>query len=78
MRTKTAMLAKSNPANPTSETKSPVAPHAEPSRDGQVVKPEAIRRRAYEKWEAAGMPAGDGVKFWLEAERELTHASFTG
>ena len=30
-----------------------------------------IRRRAYQKWEAAGRPGGDGVVFWLEAEREL-------
>jgi hypothetical protein len=32
---------------------------------------EAIRVRAYECWEAAGRPEGDGVRFWLEAEREL-------
>ena len=32
-----------------------------------------IRRRAYEKWERAGKPAGDGVQFWLEAEQELMH-----
>jgi Protein of unknown function (DUF2934) len=30
-----------------------------------------IRLRAYQKWQAAGMPTGDGVRFWLEAEREL-------
>ena len=52
---------------------------AAPSLDGQVPMcavrvppaPEAIRRRAYEKWEKAGRPAGDGVAFWLAAEREL-------
>ncbi len=32
---------------------------------------EAIRLLAHEKWEAAGCPAGDGVDFWLEAEREV-------
>lgn len=32
---------------------------------------EEIQVRAYQKWEAAGRPAGDGLKFWLEAEREL-------
>ncbi len=53
-----------------------------PSSDGQISKatlaalpvpvpPEVIRERAYEKWEKAGRPAGDGVRFWLEAEREL-------
>lgn len=31
-----------------------------------------IRELAYFKWEAAGWPAGDGVSFWLEAERALT------
>lgn len=30
-----------------------------------------VRRRAYYIWELAGKPPGDGVKFWLEAEREL-------
>ncbi len=30
-----------------------------------------IRDRAYEKWVAAGMPPGDSVRFWLEAEQEL-------
>jgi hypothetical protein len=30
-----------------------------------------IRVRAYQKWEAAGGPKGDGVEFWLQAEREL-------
>ena len=30
-----------------------------------------IRELAYRKWEAAGWPAGDGVEFWLAAEREL-------
>lgn len=33
----------------------------------------AIRVRAYHKWEAAGRPPGDGVNFWLEAEREVLH-----
>jgi hypothetical protein len=32
---------------------------------------EVIRLRAYFKWEAAGRPEGDGVSFWLEAEKEL-------
>lgn len=31
----------------------------------------AIRELAYYKWEAAGFPAGDGLNFWLEAEREI-------
>lgn len=54
----------------------------QPSRDGPICKaalpelpmpvpPEVIRQRAYEKWENAGRPDGDGLRFWLEAEREL-------
>lgn len=34
-----------------------------------------IAMRAYEKWQAAGRPAGDGVDFWLEAEKELRKAA---
>lgn len=32
---------------------------------------DAIRTRAYHLWEDAGRPEGDGVRFWLTAEREL-------
>jgi hypothetical protein len=32
---------------------------------------QAIRELAYFKWEAAGRPEGDGVQFWLAAERDL-------
>lgn len=38
---------------------------------GQSVLEEGIRLRAYEKWEAAGKPQGDGIRFWFEAEEEL-------
>jgi hypothetical protein len=30
-----------------------------------------IRVRAFHRWEAAGRPADDGVRFWREAEQEL-------
>ena len=33
---------------------------------------EAIRALAHNKWEAARCPAGDGLDFWLEAEREVS------
>ncbi|MSR60714.1 MAG: DUF2934 domain-containing protein [Planctomycetaceae bacterium] len=36
---------------------------------------DAVRLCAFERWEAAGKPDGDGVSFWLEAERELSHAT---
>ena len=42
--------------------------------NGQPVSEEAIRLCAYQRWEAAGKPGGDGLKFWLEAEQELSHA----
>jgi hypothetical protein len=29
-----------------------------------------VRQRAYELWEEAGRPPGDGVEFWLAAEEE--------
>lgn len=34
-----------------------------------------LQLAAYRKWEAAGMPAGDGVHFWLQAEQEAARAS---
>ncbi len=30
-----------------------------------------LRVRAYYLWEHAGRPEGDGVEFWLMAEREM-------
>jgi hypothetical protein len=36
-----------------------------------LVSAEEIRLCAYRKWESAGKPTGDGIQFWLEAEREL-------
>jgi Protein of unknown function (DUF2934) len=30
-----------------------------------------IMVRANQKWAAAGMPNGDGSRFWVEAEKEL-------
>lgn len=44
--------------------KSPRAAAAMPCED-------KIRDFAYQKWQAAGRPEGDGMEFWLEAEREL-------
>ena len=39
---------------------------------------ETVRQQAYEQWQAAGCPAGDGVKFWLEAEREIASQATPG
>lgn len=30
-----------------------------------------IQQLAYQKWEAAGGPAGEGTEIWLEAEQEI-------
>lgn len=75
MRKKTATVAHPVPSTTASETKTaaPLA-LAEPSANGQPVSEEAIRLCAFGKWEAAGKPGGDGVKFWLEAEQESSHA----
>ncbi|MDK1377276.1 MULTISPECIES: DUF2934 domain-containing protein [unclassified Sinorhizobium] len=35
---------------------------------------ELIRKRAYELWERAGRPEGDGLKHWLEAAEEIQSA----
>jgi len=45
-----------------------------PSPNDQPVFEEVIRLWAYQKWEAVGKPGGNGVNFWLEAEREILQA----
>ncbi|WEX90129.1 DUF2934 domain-containing protein [Sinorhizobium garamanticum] len=35
---------------------------------------ELVRKRAYELWEKAGRPEGDGLKHWLEAAEEIQSA----
>ena len=32
---------------------------------------DAVERRAYELWQAAGYPEGRALAHWLQAEREL-------
>jgi len=72
---KTATLAQSAPGKPPSEPKAAVVTVP----DGQAQKPkfaceEMTRIRAYQKWETAGKPQGNGVQFWLDAEQELLTA----
>jgi Protein of unknown function (DUF2934) len=75
VRNKTATSAKLASASPTSEKRSAVASvFAEPSPNGKPVSEEAIRLCAYRKWETAGKPGGDGVSFWLEAEKDISKA----
>lgn len=69
---KTATLAQSASVKPPSEPKAAVAPALE----GQAQKAksaceEMTRLGAYQKWETAGKPQGNGVQFWLDAEQEL-------
>jgi hypothetical protein len=42
-----------------------------------IVPQDLVRARAYRKWELAGKPQGDGIRFWLEAEQELLLPSKT-
>jgi hypothetical protein len=55
------------------------SPHDAPSSltvPAQVksISQEEIGKRAYQKWEAAGKPMGKDLKFWLEAQHELSRA----
>lgn len=40
-------------------------------RDQAVIDQNAIRRRAYERWQQRGCPAGTADGDWLDAEQEL-------
>ncbi len=51
-----------------------VVEHVPSPGNGQHVTEEEVQLRAYQKWEAAGKPGGDGIGYWLDAERELLHA----
>jgi len=58
-------------AKPISKSVPAVLPTStNPLRNGKPSE-EDIRLRAYQKWEAAGRPGGDGMRFWLQAEQEL-------
>ena len=60
------------PPNEPKTTFSPV--HESQAQRPKVAGEETTRLRAYEKWEAAGMPQGNEVQFWLDAEQELLAA----
>jgi hypothetical protein len=76
-RTMKAAKVKSPPrvSEPAPEALSPVEalPRMMPVEPPPLCPPteEEIRVLAYHKWVAAGCPPGDGVCFWLEAEKEL-------
>jgi hypothetical protein len=67
---KDAALAHAGASQPTEPIKAAVA-LSDNGNNGRLVSDEAVRLCAYQKWEAAGNPSGDGIHFWLQAEQEL-------
>ena len=67
---KGGITGKPAPAGRATVTQTAAAPGNKDHR-AQLVSPDAIRLRAYQKWENAGKPSGDDFRFWLEAEQEL-------
>jgi hypothetical protein len=57
------------------DAKPPAARQLTPPRRRPTVFLNDIRVRAFQKWMAAGEPAGDCLRFWDEAERELLQES---
>jgi hypothetical protein len=69
---KTAPLAAPALATPTKESKAAGMPGLdEQVQNAHPKSQEAVRLHAFWKWQLAGKPDGDAVKFWLEAEQEL-------
>jgi hypothetical protein len=61
-------------SHPTNEPKPDSASVlAKPSPNDKPPSQEAVRLCAYQRWETAGKPGGNGINFWLEAEQELSH-----
>jgi len=76
MRKKSATLEPPALTSPTTQQKPTItAASLKPSPNGKPISEEAVRLCAYAKWEAAGKPGGDGIRFWLEAESELSQAN---
>ena len=74
MHKKTATLAKPASGMPTNPEATVTVLPGNRAQSAKSVSEEAIRLCAFQKWEAGGKPPGDGVKFWIEAERELLAA----
>jgi len=56
---------------PTTGTK-PVVSTTDEGHRAHPITAETIRLRAFQNWEIAGKPDGDGIQFWLAAEKDLT------
>ena len=69
---KHATLTHAGPGKPATLSNAAVA---DSDHDGKLAFLNDIRLSAYQKWEAAGKPNGDGVQFWLEAEQELVEGT---
>ena len=73
---KSVSAAKSTPEKAAPQvTAAPTVPIRSAPASPPVASEEQVRLLAYQKWEAAGRPPGDGAAFWLEAERELRRTS---
>jgi hypothetical protein len=73
MRKKTATVTKDvTSAQPTNGLQASVPPSSGSFvQTHEPLSVDAVRLRAFLKWQGAGRPGGDGVRFWLEAEQEL-------
>ena len=67
---KHATQTQSGSTGPSTTTQTVVA-SGDKGHNAQLVSAEDIRLCAYQKWEIAGKPTGDGIQFWLEAEQGL-------
>ena len=66
--------ATSTPANQQTE---PEVVAAISSGDGQAIKEQIIRERAYAIWEQEGRPDGRHLDHWLRAEAEIDRSATT-
>jgi hypothetical protein len=77
MRNQSATLPNPAPSKPVAQPKTDGRSAAQtvlPPQKQQAMPEEVVRLRAYQKWEAAGGPIGDSLRFWFEAERELSQS----
>jgi hypothetical protein len=75
MRKKSATVAQPAPAQPAEQAGATGTPAGGAAAgNGKPVSPDEVRVRAYQMWEKAGKPGGDGVNFWVAAEQELLQA----
>ena len=70
MSTNTATVGRPAPVKSASPKATSAPTSGKPAHIGQCVSVEDILRTAYPKWETAGKPDGNGIKFRLEAQRE--------